>query len=253
MLNTPTMEKIKEMKFHGFARALEEQIEDPQFHTLGFDERLALLVEREFYERENRRLKLRLQQARLRQNACMQDIDYSIRRGLDISLLKSLGTCGWIRDHLNILMTGPTGVGKSFIACALAHSACLHGMKVRYVRLPRLFEELNLARGSGHYAKTMNALAKCHLIILDDWGLAPLNDSQRRDLLEILDDRHGVSSTIAISQFPVEHWHETIGDPTLADAILDRLIHNAHNLNMKGESMRKKKSKLNKSSKESID
>ena len=174
----------------------------------------------------------------------MEDIDYHHPRGLDRSLMKSLSNCQWIKEHLNVLISGPTGAGKSFIACALGHRACLEGFKVLYFRAPRLFPEFALARGDGRYSKLISSIAKAHLLVIDDWGLSLLNDQERRDLLEILEDRHGIHSTIMASQLPVEHWHEVIGNPTLADAILDRLVHNAYKINLNGGSMRKKKSTL---------
>jgi DNA replication protein DnaC len=244
MLTVPTLEKLRKLKLPGMARAFEEQYVSADFAGLSFEERLGLLVDREVTERENRQLSTRLKQARLRQQACLEDIDYREPRGLDRSLLKALANCQWIRDHLNIFITGPTGVGKSFIACALAHRACLEGFKVRYFRAPRLFQELALARGDGSYSKLMNSLAKDHLVVVDDWGLSVLNDQEQRDFLEILEDRYGIHSMIIASQLPVEHWHEVIGNPTLADAILDRLVHNAYKINLKGGSMRKKQSGL---------
>ena len=243
MLNHPTLEKLKTLKFHGMARAWQEQLNSSDFDSLSFGERFGLLVDREFSERENRRLKTRLKSARLRQQACMEDIDYQHQRGLDKSLMLSLGTCRWIDEHLNILLTGPTGTGKSFIACALAHRACMEGNKALYFRSSRLFSDLSMAKGDGRYNKLMSAIAKTDLLVIDDWGLSTLTDSERRDLLEIMEDRHGVRSTIIAAQLPVEHWHEVIGNPTLADAILDRLVHNAYKINLKGESMRKKKAK----------
>jgi DNA replication protein DnaC len=243
MLNHPTLEKLRTLKFHGMARALEEQLNSSDFDSLSFEERLGILVDLEFSERENRRLKTRLKKARLRQQACMEDIDYQHPRGLDKSLMLSLGTCRWIGDHLNIILTGPTGVGKSFIACALAHRACLEGFKALYFRSSRLFSDLAMAKGDGRYVKLMSSIAKTDLLVIDDWGLSALTDQERRDLLEIMEDRHGVRSTVIAAQLPVEHWHEVIGNPTLADAILDRLVHNAYKINLKGESMRKKKSK----------
>ena len=249
MLNTQTVEKLKLMKLHAMAKALEEQANSSNFQSLSFEERFAFIVEKEFYERDNRRLRLRLQQAKLRQEACFEDIDFASRRALDKSMVMALASCQWIHEKLNILITGPTGVGKSFIACAFGHKACLNGFKVKYLRIPRLFQELTMARGAGSYAKWINALAKIDLIILDDWGLSTFNTQERRDLLEILEDRYGLKSTLLVSQLPIEHWHEVIGDPTLADAILDRLVHNAYQLNMKGDSMRKKNSKLTKSEK----
>lgn len=243
MLNHPTLEKLRTLKFHGMARALEEQLNSSDFDSLSFEERLGLLVDREFSERENRRLQTRLRHAKLRQQACMEDIDYQHPRGLDKSLMLSLGTCRWIDEHLNILVTGLTGTGKSFIACALAHRACMEGFKALYFRSSRLFSDLVMAKGDGRYNKLMSSIAKTDLLVIDDWGLSTLTDQERRDLLEIMEDRHGVRSTIIAAQLPVEHWHEVIGNPTLADAILDRLVHNAHKINLKGESMRKKKSK----------
>jgi DNA replication protein DnaC len=243
MLIQPTLEKIKTLKFHGMARALEEQLNSSEFDSLTFEERLGLLVDRELTERENRRVQIRLRQAKLRQQACMEDIDYRHPRGLDKSLMHSMSTCRWIKEHLNILICGATGVGKSFIACALAHKACMEGYKTLYIRSSRLFADLALAKGDGRYGKMMNALAKTDLLVIDDWGLSSLDEQARKDLLEILEDRHEIHSTIIASQLPVEHWHEVIGNPTLADAILDRLVHNAYQINLKGESMRKKKSK----------
>jgi len=220
MLLQPTLEKLKNMKFHGMARAFEEQLSSSDFESLSFAERLGLLVDREQADRENGRLASRLKQARLRQQACMEDIDYQQSRGLDRSQIKHLSTCQWIKEHLNVLVSGPTGAGKSFIACALGHKACLEGYKVQYQRALRLFRELGVARGDGRYSKLMNAIAKTDLLIIDDWGLSTLNQQERQDLLEIMDDRHGLRSTIVAGQLPVDHWHEMIGNPTLADAIL---------------------------------
>ena len=244
MLTVPTLEKLRELRLDGMVRGFEEQLSSAECHALTFEERLGLLVDRELTERNNRRLKTRLQRAKLRQQACMEDIDYHQKPGLDKSLMKSLAVCQWIRDHLNVLIAGSTGVGKSFIACALGHRACLEGFKVFYARAPRLFGELEVARGDGRYVKLMNTIAKSHLLIIDDWGLSILTDKEQRELLEILEDRNGIHSTIIASQIPVENWHEVIGNPTLADAIMDRLIHSAYKINLKGESMRKKKSKL---------
>lgn len=244
MLTIPTLEKLRELRLDGMARAFEEQMASSEFKDLSFEERIGLLVDRELTARNNRRLRTRLKKARLRQAACVEDIDYQHPRGLDKSLMKSLATCQWVSEKLNVLITGPTGVGKSFITCALGHRACLEGYRVFYARASRLFGELLLARGDGRYGKLMHTIAKSHLLIIDDWGLSVLTEQEQRDLLEILEDRHGISSTIIASQIPVEKWHEVIGNPTLADAILDRLIHNAYKINLKGESMRKKKTKL---------
>jgi DNA replication protein DnaC len=244
MLIIPTLERLRELRLEGMAKAFEEQMASSEFKELSFEERIGLLVDRELTARNNRRLRTRLRKAKLRQMACMEDIDYQQPRGLDKALMKSLSTCQWLYDHLNVLITGPTGVGKSFITCALGHRACFEGFRVFYSRASRLFGELLVARGDGRYGKLMHTIAKSHLLIIDDWGLSALNEQEQRDLLEILEDRHGISSTIIASQVPVEKWHEVIGNPTLADAILDRLIHNAYKINLKGESMRKKKTKL---------
>jgi len=220
MLLQPTLEKLKNMKFHGMAKAFEEQLNSSDFDSLSFAERLGLLVDRELSDRENDRLALRLKQARLRQQACIEDIDYQQPRGLDKSQIRQLSTCQWIKEHLNVLICGPTGAGKSYIACALGHKACLEGFKVQYQRALRLFRELGVARGDGRYSKLMNAMAKTDLLIIDDWGLGTLNHQERQDLLEIMEDRHGLRSTIVAGQLPVDHWHEVIGNHTLADAIL---------------------------------
>jgi len=239
MLTNPTTEKLRALKLHGMAKSLEEQKVSRDYDDLSFEERLGLLVDRELTEQENRRLVSRLKKARLRQQASMEDIDYRQKRGLDKSLMKSLAQCGWINERLNILLTGPCGAGKSFIACALGHKACLEGYKVIYFRATRLFESISIAKGDGRYSTLMNSIAKTELLIIDDWGLSVLTNQERTDMLEILEDRHGIRSTIVTSQLPIEHWHEAIGNPTLADAILDRLIHNAHKIQLKGGSMRK--------------
>ena len=197
------------------------------------------MIDREATERDNKRLVTRLKFASLRQSAVIEDIDLRAVRGLDRALFQKLAAGDWIDRHHNLLICGPTGVGKSWIACALGHKACRDGRSVLYHRMPRLFEALALARGDGRHARLLKTLARVQLLILDDWGLAPLAPEQRRDLLEIMDDRHGRATTIETSQLPVDAWHATIGDPTLADAILDRLVHNAHRLTLKGDSMRK--------------
>ena len=247
MLLNPTLEKLQTLKLTGMHEALNEQLKSSDIDQLSFDERLGLMVDREITTRDNRRLKTRLKNARLRQNACMEDIDFRHPRGLKRDQFQQLLGSGWVKEHQNIIITGPTGVGKTWLACALANKACRDGYTVHYHRLPRLLHDLNLARADGRYLKVMTGLAKTDLLLLDDWGLAPLTESQRRDLLELVEDRHNLKSTLITSQMPVDHWHELIGDPTLADAILDRLIHNAHRLPLKGESLRKKTAKLAKS------
>ena len=244
MLQHPTLEKLTTLKFTGMVKALTEQMTLPDIEQLSFEERLGLLVDRELTERHDRRLQSRLRNARLKQQACIEDIDYRHRRGLDKSLLTRLSSCQWLKEKLNILITGPTGVGKTWLACALAQKACREGYTVLYLRLPRLLQELPIAKGDGSYPKRMAALAKTDVVVLDDWGLAKLIPEQQRDLLEILEDRHGTHSTLVTSQLPVDKWHDIMGDPTLADAILDRLIHNAYKINLKGESMRKQKTRL---------
>jgi len=240
MLNHPTMDKLYTLKCLGMAKALEEQRGIPETKALSFEERLGLLVDREITEREGRRLKTRLKAAKLRQSACIEDIDFRHRRGLDKSLILSLASSQWVQAHHNVLITGPTGVGKSFIASALGHKACREGYSAHYIRVPRLFSDLALAKGDGRYTKILSALAKKDLLVLDDWGFAALTEEHRKDFLEVVEDRYDCRSTVMISQVPIEHWHTTIGDPTLADAILDRLIHNAYKINLKGDSMRKK-------------
>jgi DNA replication protein DnaC len=240
MLNHPTLEKLTELKLFGMLAALREQMEIPDCAALGFDERLGLLVDREATDRENRRLAARLKRAKLRQTATIEDIDYRHPRGLDKAVILSLAGCQWLHKHNNCIITGPTGAGKSYIACALAHKACREGFSVLYLRLPRMLQELAAARGDGRYPRLLNTYARTDLLVLDDWGLAPLTDEHRKDLFEILEDRYDLRSTLVTSQLPIQKWHHIIGDLTLADGILDRLVHNAYKLALKGESMRKK-------------
>jgi DNA replication protein DnaC len=243
MLNNPTFEKLRSLRLTGMAEALEEQCRNP-LPDLDFESRLGLLVEREWILRENRKLKRRLTQAKLQQSACIEDINFQPQRGLNKSKILELAQCNWVHQHFNILITGSTGCGKTYLACALAHKACLQGLTSRYYRLPRLCHELKIARANGSYMQWLSQTAKLDLLILDDWGLVPLEDEQRRDLLEIVDDRYKQRSTIITGQLPTTHWHEYINDPTLADAILDRVLHNAIKIELKGDSLRKNKKTL---------
>lgn len=242
MLTHPTLEKLTDLRLHGMAAAFDEQSQNNSYADLTFEERLGLMADREMLEKQNRLLKTRLNQAKLRfRNACMADINYKQKRGLDKSLVKSLGTCEWIRDKLNVIITGPTGIGKGYIACALGHSACMEGMKVLYSRSSRLIEDLSLAKGDGRYLKILNKLSKMDVLIIDDWGLSELDTQASQDFLEIFEDRYDNRSTIITSQIPIDNWHETIKNPTLADAILDRIVHNAYKIEMDGPSMRREK------------
>ena len=225
-------------------QALVEQLQVPDIMTLTFEERFGLLVDRECTERENRRLTTRVRQAKLRQTACLEDLDYRHPRGLEKSLIARLATCQWVRERHNVFITGPTGIGKTWLGCALGHQACRDGLTALYLRLPRFLQELPIAKGDGRYGKLLTALAKTDVLILDDWGLAPFSEENRRDLLEIVEDRHDRRATIITSQLPVELWHDALGEPTLADAILDRLVHHAYKIALHGESMRKRPAKL---------
>ena len=243
MLYHPTIDKLAELRLAGMRTALMDQQNMSEIEALSFEERLGLLLDHEAAFRAERRLKWRLRNARLRYSAVVEDLDYRHPRGLDKALMTRLVTGQWIGKRLNLLITGPTGTGKSWIACALGNKACRDGFTVQYHRLSRLFDELGYAHGDGRYPKVMKKLARTDVIILDDWGLAKLTAPQRRELLEILEDRHERRSTLVTSQLPVEHWHKMIGEPTHADAILDRLVHNAYRIVLKGESMRKMKAK----------
>lgn len=239
MLIQQTIERLHELRLRGMAAALEEQMASSAARELAFEDRLALLVERELTWRDDRRLQRLLQEARLRLPASVEEIDFRAPRGLDRSVVLRLATAEWVRSHQVVLVVGPTGVGKTFLGCALGQAACRHGLSVRYFRMGRLLGDLALARADGSYGKLLQKLGKTDLLILDDWGLAPLADAERRDLLEVLEDRYGRRSTLVTSQLPLEHWHDYIASPTLADAILDRLLHGAHKLILKGGSMRK--------------
>jgi DNA replication protein DnaC len=239
MLIQQTREHLHTLRFTGMLQALDEQLEQPAMAELSFEERLAILVDREVLYRENRRLERLLKAARLRVSACVEDIDYRHPRGLEKPRMASLIALEWIRQSLNLCLTGPTGSGKTWLACAFGNEACRRGFSVRYLRLPRLFEMLRISHGDGSYTKLMNQLLKTDLLILDDWGIQKVSAAQRNDLMEVIEDRHGRRSTLIASQLPTDHWHEYIGEATIADAILDRLLHGAHRLNLTGESMRK--------------
>jgi DNA replication protein DnaC len=243
MLNHPTLEKLHQLRLAGMAEAFREQLTQP-LSDLDFESRFTLLVEREWMARENRRFKRRLYQAKLQQLACIENIDFKHPRGLDKSQILSLTNGEWVRNHLGLIITGPTGCGKTYLACALSHSACLKGFSSRYYRLSRLWHELKVAKADGTYTKWLAQIAKIDILVLDDWGLTPLDDEQRHDLLEILDDRYQKGCTIVTSQLPVTLWHSYLNDATLADAILDRLLHQSARLELHGESLRKKNKKI---------
>jgi DNA replication protein DnaC len=239
MLIHPTIDKLNSMRLTGMARGFRAQLENPEVHNLPFEDRLALIVDMEFMERENRQLATRLRGARLRQNAVIEDLDTRPSRKIDRALFASLATCAWVKQRHNLLITGATGVGKTWLSCALSHNACRRGIHVVYHRLPTLMQDLDIARHDGRYTKIMRGIAKAELLILDDWGIVPMSPEQLRDLLEIIDERYQKGSTLITSQLPPANWHEAINDPTMADAILDRVLHNAYKVALEGPSMRK--------------
>jgi len=240
-----TLTQLNSLRLTGMANALMQQQDQPHaYEELGFIERLALLVNSEITSRDNRKITRLLKQARLRLNAQPADINYRTQRGLSKDTVAQLLQFDWVRQHRNLLIGGPTGTGKTFLACALGQSACEQGFSVRYYRASRLLEMLTIAHGDGSFGKVLMQLAKTDVLIIDDWGLEVLTRQQRTDLLEVIEDRNGHGSTVITSQLPTSHWHDVIGDPTLADAILDRLLHNAHKIQLKGESMRKKQARV---------
>lgn len=245
MLNQDTVRKLNELKLFGMVRGFEEQMASAAAAHLAFEERFGLLVDQEVTYRENRRMKRLLQAAKLREAACMEDIDFRPGRGLDRSEIASLGLCNWIRHGVNVIVTGPTGGGKTWLGCALGNQACRQGLTVMFQRLPLLLEELAVSHGDGSFRKRLNQLAKVDLLVLDDFGMAALNAIGRNDLLEVIEQRSGCRSTLITSQLPVDRWHDYLsgGNPTMADAILDRLVSGAHRIQLKGESMRKIRSK----------
>ena len=239
MLGEETYQKLVTMRFVGLAAAFADYLQERKPDKLSFEERFGLMVDREWTERQQRRLSRRLQSAKLREPACVEDINYRHPRNLDRSVMQRLATCRWVAEHENVVISGATGVGKTFLACALAQKACREGFTAWYARLPRLFHSLQFARADGSYLRELARLAKIDVLVLDDLGLTPIGDQERRDLLEVLEDRHGIRSTVVASQFQVKEWHQLLGNPTVADAFLDRLLHHAHRLELEGPSMRK--------------
>lgn len=241
MLNEPTIERLRALKLEALAAAWLKQQADPAAATLSFDERLGLLVDAEWLHRENKRLKRTLAEAKLRiAGASVEDIDYPARRELDRAVVRQLATCRWVEERLSVVITGATGTGKTYVACALAQQACRKGFRALYRRVPRLLEELTLARADGSWARVLGRFARVDVLVLDDWGIAPLRDAERRDLMEVIEDREGLRSTILASQLPVSRWHDHVGDPTVADALCDRILHRAHRIELKGPSRRKR-------------
>jgi DNA replication protein DnaC len=240
MLNQPTLEKLQTMRLHGMVEAFRGQVQQTGLAELSFEERFAMLVDQEWIWRQNRALARRLVQAKFRYRASVEDIDFHLARGLDRSLIRSLTqNSAWVHQHQNVFLVGPCGVGKSWLACALAEKACRDGFTAFFRRAPKLFRDLALARADGSLSNFLARLAKIDLLVVDDWANVPLAETERRDFLEICEDRYQLHSTILTSQVPVKRWHEQIGDPTLADSILDRLVHNAHQIELKGNSARK--------------
>jgi len=242
MLNEQTHQRLLEMKLHGLAAAYAMFLDEKSQDQLSFAERLAMMVDREYCDRQNRRLNRKLGAAKLREQACIEDIDYRHPRNLDRSVMQRLAACLWVKNHDNVIITGMTGLGKTWLACALANKACRENFSVRYVRTSRLLHDLHIASADGTYLRELAKLAKLDVLILDDWGMSALGDNERRNLLEVIEDRSNRRSTIIASQLPVKKWHDHIGDPTIADSILDRLVHNAHRIELVGQrSMRNSK------------
>lgn len=244
MLQNQLKERLSQMRLNGLLNAYLKQLGDPSVKELSFEERFGLLIDFEWTNRQNRRLNRLLKESGMPGNACIEDIDFSARRNLDRKRIQNLSSCEWLLHHQNIMIFGPTGVGKTYLSCALGHAACRMDYSVRYFRLSKLMEKLQMARGDGTYFKTFNAIKRSKLVILDDWGLKPLSSTDCTELLELFEDRFNTGSTIISSQLPLEHWNHALTEPTLADAILDRIVHNAHKIFLKGESMRKTKSNL---------
>ncbi len=247
MLIEQTLEKMHAMKLTGMAEAVTQQRQSSQYPDLSFDERLGLLVDAEWTAREQRKLTRRLRAATLRYPASLENVNFKHRRDLDRSQVLALGTCGWISERHNLIVTGPTGIGKSFLCSAFVERACRSGFVAAYTRMPRLLHDLAVGRGDGSYTRLLTRLGKLDLLAIDDWLLAPLRDSERRDLIEVTEERSERSSTLIASQLPISDWHGAIGDPNQADAICDRLLHNAHRIALKGASMRQTQSAPTKS------
>lgn len=239
MLTQQTLDKMNAMKLAGMADAFQQQLRAGEHARLSFEERLGLLIDGEWSAREQRKLTRRLRVARLRYAASLEDVNFKHPRALDRTQVLSLGNCGWVQSRHNLLITGPTGIGKSYLACAFVERACRRGFSASYLRLPRLLQQLAVARGDGSYERLLARLAKLELLAIDDWLLAPLRDSERRDLIEVIEDRSERASTLIASQLPAKNWHAVIGDPNLADSICDRLLHNAHRIELKGPSIRR--------------
>jgi DNA replication protein DnaC len=243
MLNQPTLEKLQSMKLHGMADAFRTQLETADTSQLSFEERFAMLVDQQWLWKENRALSRRLRAAKLKERGVIEDIDYQHPRGLDRKLIRTLASSEWVRQHQNVLLIGPTGIGKTWLGCALAQKACRDGFTILHKRSSELFRDLAVAHVDGSFGRLLTKLARIDILVLDDFAMAPLKDSERRDFLELCDDRYQRRSVILTSQLPLAHWHEQIGDPTLADSILDRLVHNAYRIELNGESMRKKRNR----------
>ena len=239
MLMEQTFEKLNAMKLYGMRDGLAEQIEQPSFASLSTEERISMLVDREYSDREGRKLHNRIKAAKLKVQACMEDIDYRASRGLDASLMRSLADCRFVSSAASVILTGPTGTGKTYLACAPAHQAMRKGHSALYFRAPRLFEALRISRADGSWARLLSKLARTEVLVVDDWGLSALSDSERRDFLGVAEDRAGTGSLIMASQLPVSSWHELIGEPTIADAILDRIVHSSYRIELKGASLRR--------------
>jgi len=241
MMNQQTLDRLHSLRWFGLAEAWRKQMETPEVATLSFDERFSLLVDQHWTWRENQAMTRRLKRSKLDAGPCVEDIDFRHPRGLDRSLMRTLSSSQWVVQHLSVLFTGPTGIGKSWLAQALAQKACRDGYTVWYRPLPKLFRDLMIARADGSLGRVLETIARTDVLVVDDFAMSPLNEQERRDFLEICDDRYNRRSTILTSQLPVGSWHPQIGDPTVADSILDRLVHNAYRIDLSGESIRKKK------------